>query len=184
MHSESKARFNTAEVDREQRDYLAGKFVRQPGNLATRHQTSPTERWLLFSTIVLLPLQDHIPNIAGFSILYVMFAILAVYIVINRAYSLDQVWLHPVFATGYGFLFIIVLLELAHPMSDYTDIVRFGQMIMGAVIVASLCRDRRALGVCLYGFIVIRYREKQCQISRAQQRCVLRRSETSPLREI
>jgi O-antigen ligase len=66
---------------------------------------------------------------------------------------LDKVWLHPVFVAAYLFIGITVALEFTSPLSDYGYIVSFALMIGGASLVASLCRDRAALKMLMYGYI-------------------------------
>ena len=61
--------------------------------------------------------------------------------------------MHPVFVAAYVFIGISVALEFASPLSSYEVIGRFALMIGGALLVASLCRDRAALKVLLYGYI-------------------------------
>ena len=104
-------------------------------------------------TIVILPLETHIPTVAGFSSLFLMFAVLAGYVVLNRREMFDRLWMHPVFLAAYVFIGITFLLEFASPQPLYEPIFRFLLMAVGAMLVASLCRDRPALGACLYGYI-------------------------------
>lgn len=115
--------------------------------------TTPAERLLLFTTAVILPLESHIRQVPNFSIAFLMFAALAGYTAINRLRSLDRVWMHPVFVAAYVFIGISVAAEFSNPLSDFHAIGRFAQMIIGALLVASLCRDRLALKMLLYGYI-------------------------------
>ena len=116
-------------------------------------RTTPFERFLLLTSIVILPLQDHIPSVAGMSVISLIFAIFAGYIIVNRPRSLGKIWYHPIFIAAYAFIGVIALLEFSSPRSGYGEIVRFAQMIGGAVCVATLCRDRSALTAGLYGHI-------------------------------
>lgn len=116
-------------------------------------RTTRTERFLLLTSIVILPLQDHFPPVAGMSISFLIFAALAVYIILNRPRMLGKIWHHPVFCAAYGFIIIGVLLEFSSPLSRYDEIIRFALMILGAVSIAVLCRDRSALAAGLYGYI-------------------------------
>lgn len=121
--------------------------------LSLNRPTALPERVLLLGTIVLMPLENHIPNVAGFSILFILFAVLACRAVLNGPHILDRVWLHPVFVAAYGFIIVSSLMESAGPQSDYHDIVRFAFMVGGALLFAVLCRDRRALEACCYGYM-------------------------------
>lgn len=115
--------------------------------------TTPVERFMLFATVLILPLEEHIPSVAGFSSLFFMFAMLAAYVAINRLQCLDRIWMHPVFVAAYLFIGFSAALEFASPSSSYGKIASFALMIGGALLVASLCRDRAALKVFLYGYI-------------------------------
>lgn len=110
-------------------------------------------RVLLFTSIVLLPLQDYFPSVAGMSISFLIFVALAAYAVVSCTRNLGVIWYHPVFIAAYVFIGVSALLEFVSPLSMYGDIFRFGQMIVGAVSVAALCRDRSTLAAGLYGYI-------------------------------
>lgn len=120
---------------------------------ASLPQSTLVEQVLLFSAIVMLPLQDHIPAVAGMSIMFLIFAALGMYVVFNRSRTLGKIWYHPVFIAAYAFIGVSVLLEVSSPLSGYTEITRFGQMIAGAICVATICRDRAVLAAGLYGYI-------------------------------
>lgn len=117
-------------------------------------RTTPFERFLILISIVIIPLQDHIPSVAGMSIMFLVFASLAAYVIVNRLRILGKVWYHPIFIAAYAFIGVTALLEFSSPLSSYGEILRFTQMIGGAVCVAALCRDRSALTAGLYGHIV------------------------------
>lgn len=116
-------------------------------------RTTPFEQFLLFMSVLILPLQDHFPSVAGMSVMFLIFAVLGIYVILNRGRILGQTWCHPVFIAAYAFIGVCSLLEVISPASAYLDIIRFGQMIAGAVCVAVLCRDRSALVAVLYGYV-------------------------------
>ena len=116
-------------------------------------QTTAAERLLLLVTVALLPLENHLPSIGGFSIIFLMFLVAAVYIGINRLSCLDRVWHHPVFIAAFLFLPIAGVLENTSPLPLYTDLGRFGLSISGAVMISCLCRDRAALRAALFGYL-------------------------------
>jgi hypothetical protein len=78
---------------------------------------------------------------------------LAAYVAVNRLSCLNRVWMHPVFVAAYVFIGISAALELANPLSSSYVLERFALMIAGALLVATLCRDRAALKMLLYGYI-------------------------------
>ena len=118
------------------------------------YPTTATERLLLMAPIILLPLQHHIPDVAGISSLFIVFGLLVIYVFANRLRALARVWLHPVFLAAYVLLAVSSLMEIAHPLSDFSEIFRMGAMVAGAVCVASLCRDRQALRAGFYGYVI------------------------------
>jgi hypothetical protein len=121
--------------------------------MTPKYPTTMIERLLLMAMLVLLPLEDHIPSLAGFSLLFLLFALLAAYVVVHRGRALYRVVLHPAFVTAYAFLLVSFLMEFGHPNADYEDLSRIGFMLAGAVIIAALCRDERAMRGGIYASI-------------------------------
>jgi hypothetical protein len=115
--------------------------------------STPFERFLLSTVIIIFPLQNYFPAVAGMSSMFLIFAVFAAYIIVNRPRSLGETWYHPIFFAAYAFIGVSTLLEFSSPFSRYDDILRFGHMIGGAVCVAVLCRDRSALAAGLYSYI-------------------------------
>lgn len=135
-------------------------YQRTPASAATvvphivpQSATTPVERFLLLVAMTTLPLEKHLPTVAGMSLSFLIFAVLAAYIIVNRPRALGEIWYHPVFIAAYAFVGVAFLLEFSSPLSRYDEIIRFAQMIGGAVCVAALCRDRSGLAVGLYGYI-------------------------------
>lgn len=125
-----------------------------PAGQAPWYRTTRVEQWLLVATASLQPLEDHVPAVMGFGLMSFVFGVLALYVLWNRVGFLDRVWLNPVFLTAYGFLLGIFLIELTHPHSDYSEIMRIVQMFIGAILIASLCRDQAGLRAGMYGWLV------------------------------
>ncbi|WP_413934978.1 O-antigen ligase family protein [Nitrospira sp. BLG_1] len=115
--------------------------------------TTLVERFLLLVAVTILPLENHIPTVAGMSVSFLIFAALAIYVILNRPRTLGVIWYHPIFIVAYAFIGVSALLEFSSPLSSYETIIRFSQMIVGATCVAVLSRDRSALTAGLYGHI-------------------------------
>ena len=111
------------------------------------------ERCLLFIPIVMLPLQDSFPSVAGMSSSFLLFAALAAYVIVYRLRTLEAIWHHPVFIAAYACFIVSALLELSSPLPEFHQPKRFAEMIGGMVCVAVICRDRSALTAGLYGYI-------------------------------
>ena len=115
--------------------------------------TTPAERGLIATTVILLPIENQIPAVGGFSVLFLLFGVIAVYVALNRLVNLDRVWMHPVFAATFLFLLVTGALEFTSPLPMYRDLARFALAVCGAVLLACLCRDRAALRMALYGYL-------------------------------
>jgi hypothetical protein len=129
------------------------------GSVVARRATSVTttsvlERLLLVLIIVVLPLENHIRKVPGYSILFFLFGIVAIYVVLNRPWALKRAICHPVFRAAFGFLGLSLAIEYTHPYSDTSEILRIGQMILGGIVVASICRDLASLQAALLGYVV------------------------------
>ena len=126
---------------------------RAPKATVLLSRTTRFEQFLMWAVIVLLPLQEYVPAVAGMSVLFLIYGVLAAYIIMNRQRALGESWCHPVFIAAYIFIGVSALLEYSSPLARYEQITRFVQMIGGALCVAVLCRDRPALTASLWGFI-------------------------------
>lgn len=118
-------------------------------------RTSLMERYLLLGSIALNPIQDLLPTLGRFSVSYVLLALSLAHLLINRPYALKKTWAAPPFLALYALVFWGVILETWHPHTDYTWPRQIGEMTVGAVLIASLCRDRAALRVSLYGYLLV-----------------------------
>src|SRR6266404_2642690 len=124
----------------------------------TRRKYTPTtrvEHLLLLLNIVLLPMEEALPGIGSVSLMFLLFAISSMYVVLQRLRSIRQVLNHPVFLSTYALIFISLVLETSSPFASYKPIIRIAQMCIGAVVIAALCRDTRALRVCIFGYILV-----------------------------
>jgi hypothetical protein len=119
-----------------------------------QHSTTATERFLLMAIVVLLPLQSDLPKFGEISFLFIMFAVLAGYVALCRLGALVKTLRHPVFLAGSALVGIGFLMEVIHGSTGYIEVFRVFLMLMGAALIASLCRDRRALNSGLYGILL------------------------------
>src|SRR5262249_28413066 len=109
-----------------------------------QYGTNRIEQWLLLATVALFPMQEQIA-VGGFSIMYLLFAAQAAYVISKRPECFARTWLHPLLLSVYVFLGIGFVMEMTHPGSSYTEIYRMIQTFVGGIFVASVCRDRKAL---------------------------------------
>ena len=123
----------------------------------TRRKYTPTtlvERLILLLNILLLPLEAYGPTIRGFSSMFFLFAISGLYVVIWRFGSLVQIWNHRTLLACYFLIFIGIILETCSPSANYGEIIRIVQMCIGTMVIATLCRDIRALRSCILGYML------------------------------
>lgn len=115
--------------------------------------TSSLEQGLIFLAIVALPTENHFLFIPGFSLQFILFGIIALYVAWNRFPELLRTVGHPALIAGYLFLTVGFLLEWTHPHHSYDELLRVAQMVIGAILLASLCRDLPALRMACYGYL-------------------------------
>jgi O-antigen ligase len=124
----------------------------------TRRKYIPTtrvEHFLLLLNIVLFPMEEALPNPGGYSFVFLLFAISSIYIVLKRFGSITKIWNHPVLLASYVLIFVGLILETYSPFASYREIFRIAQMYIGAMVIATLCRDTRALRICILGYILV-----------------------------
>jgi hypothetical protein len=116
--------------------------------------TSGLERVFLFTTIVALPTENHFTFLPGFSLIFLLFGAIALYVVVFRFSELLQTVCHPLFLAAFLFLGYGVLMELTHDNASYGELFRVAQMIVGAVLLATICRDWPALRSACRGYLI------------------------------
>jgi len=104
---------------------------------------------------MLFPMEEVLPNLGGYSSGFLLFVISSIYIVFQRFGSITKVWNHPVLLASYVLILLGLLLETYSPFASYREITRIAQMCIGAVVIATLCRDTRALRICIFGYILV-----------------------------
>jgi len=114
---------------------------------------STLERALLFLTIIALPADNHLIMVPGLSAVFLLFGTIAIYVVANRFSELLRTLTNPALVAAYLFVFLGFLIEMTQVNSNYDELIRIAQMVVGAILVASLCRDLRALEMACYGYM-------------------------------
>ena len=117
-------------------------------------KTTRMGRRLLAATIILLPLEANF-DFGGYSLAFILFGLLTVFALVSHPKTLVRTAVHPVFLVAYLFLLCSFAVESFHLNSNYAVINRTGQMFFGGVVVASYCRDPKALQTAIYSFLVM-----------------------------
>ena len=122
------------------------------GRVSVPYKTTLMDRLLLVAFIVFLPLQADIPTLGGASITFIIIGLSGAYLAILKSNTLMKVFKHPVFLAGFAFAAAGLCMEFVHDSGEYSIGIRIGLMVLGGIIVASLCRDRKALRFAAYGY--------------------------------
>ena len=133
---------------------MSGSVIPMPKKVPCGAKPTLFEKMLLMMTIIIIPLENLLPVVGGFSGIYILFMVLGGYVALYRLAALQKVATHPVFVSICGMIFIWFIVESVHPKPNYGIIFRFAQMIVGGVFVATLCRDRNVLQWAFYGYLV------------------------------
>jgi hypothetical protein len=112
------------------------------------------ERILIFLTVFIVPFENDIPLVGRFSAPFVLFAIMGAYIFVFRLTALRRVISSGPFVLVTLFLLVAALTESFHQDSNFLAIGRTAQTAAGGVLLASLCRDARALRALMWGCIL------------------------------
>ena len=114
--------------------------------------TTLVERVLLSLVAASLPFDRNFSTVGGIGPVFILFGLIAGYVVLLRSKALIRASLHPIFLTGLGSLAINAILETLHGNASYLMLFRTAAAIGGGILVASLCRDRKAVAAGIYGF--------------------------------
>jgi hypothetical protein len=82
-----------------------------------------------------------------------MFGLAALYLMLNHPAALWKTMGQPVFVAAYLFLLYSAAMEMTAPHANMQELMRIGQMIVGAVLIAAICRDIGGLKVALLGYL-------------------------------
>lgn len=117
--------------------------------------TTRFERGMLALLILLVPmggtLTAWLPGGTGF--IFYFLALMGVVALIKNPITLVRTAFHPVFLAAYVFLLGGSIMESMHDYSDYTVLRRTGEMFFGGMIMATYCRDARAMRTAYYSFV-------------------------------
>jgi hypothetical protein len=116
--------------------------------------SSALERLLLVLLVLSLPLEEALPTTGRFSVPFALLASLLIVVALTRPYALVRVSMQPVSALLGSFLIFTLVIELIHPHPDLSFWVRTLQMVVGGLVVAAACRDRRTVQLVLFGAVV------------------------------
>lgn len=130
---------------------------RNNGHVSTKGtvpwKTGPIERIFLFLMLLLLPLEEQLPTIGGRSALWLLFLVVFAYVVCFRWPHVIALLGHRFFLGAVIFLMVGGSIESLHSSPNFEVMARLGQMILGALLIATLCRDQGAFKLGVWGYL-------------------------------
>jgi hypothetical protein len=122
--------------------------------LVSSGESTRMERWLVFAMLAILPMQSNLSTIKGYSILFICFGVLFLYQIWLRPRTIFRSATHTSFIAGFVFIFLCYFIEMLHKNADQYYIIRMAFMFLGGVVIASLCRGKKALNTAILGYMV------------------------------
>jgi hypothetical protein len=112
------------------------------------------ERVLLFTTIVLLPFEEAIPTLGGLSAIWILFGLIGI-IALQQPRDLFAIAFLPTFLCFYLMVLVAGIIELSHSRFNLGDWTRLVQVIVGAILIATLIKDRSMLRWAILAYVGI-----------------------------
>jgi hypothetical protein len=128
-----------------QQQHAARKAVAVPGGF---------RRLLLMGTVATLPLQTHLPAIAGASMTFLAFLLLTATALVMQPMALFRAAGDRILIAGYVLLVATFTLELLHANAGFSDWWRMLQMFIAAAVIASYCRRERDVSAIELGVMI------------------------------
>ena len=118
-------------------------------------KTTMVERFLLIATTSVLPLQSDLPKVRGISMGFIMFALVAGYMLLWRPRIFVRSLRHPVFLAGFTLIGISLVMEILHDSTGFFMIRRILLMLFGAVVLAAPAETGRRYARAYTDFLVV-----------------------------
>lgn len=112
------------------------------------------DRVLLFILVFSIFFESNLPNVYGASTPFLIFGITYLYLGITRMKTLIRLFSGKFFLISLSFAVICTFMETLHPFPNYDFITRYLNMILGMFCIVALCRDKLAIDIVLFTFIL------------------------------
>lgn len=119
-----------------------------------RVRSSVFDRLLIFLLVFSIYFEANLPFAGAASTPFILFAFSFVYIASTRLKSLLRLFSGKYFIASLLFAFICIFMETLHPFASYEFIIRYLNMTLGIFCIAVLCRDRKAIDIALFTFVL------------------------------
>lgn len=117
-------------------------------------RSNSADRVLLFILVFSIYFESNLPLIYGASTPFILFGITLFYLSITRFKTLVKLFTGKYFLYSMSFALLCVFMETLHPFPSYDFISRYVNMILGVFCIVALCRDKIALDIALFTFIL------------------------------
>ncbi|MEO8085695.1 MAG: O-antigen ligase family protein [Bacteroidota bacterium] len=118
------------------------------------YRSTPFEKVLLFLAVVSILFEPYLPFLGGASTAFYIFSFIMGYTLFMRLNEFRVIVKSKYFMATIGFVLVCVFMESIHLYPSYIDIFRFMNMALGMFCIAVLCRDKKAIDVIIYTFIL------------------------------
>lgn len=122
--------------------------------VAVDFRSNKVDRVLLFILVFSIYFESNLPLIYGASTPFLLFGITLFYLAITRLKTLVRLFTGKYFLISISFALLCIFMETLHPFPSYDFITRYVNMIIGMFCIVALCRDRMALDIALFTFIL------------------------------
>ena len=117
-------------------------------------RSNRVDRILIFILVFSIYFESNLPLIYGASTPFLLFGLTLFYLAVTRLKTLIRLFSGKYFLISISFAIICIFMETLHPFPSYDFISRFVNMIIGMFCIVALCRDRMALDIALFTFIL------------------------------
>ncbi|MFZ7145017.1 MAG: O-antigen ligase family protein [Bacteroidota bacterium] len=122
--------------------------------VAIDYKSNRADRVLLFILVFSIYFESNLPLIYGASTPFLLFGFTLFYLAVTRLKTLIRLFSGKYFIISISFALLCVFMETLHPFPSYDFITRYVNMIIGMFCIVALCRDRMALDIALFTFIL------------------------------
>lgn len=122
--------------------------------LAQEYRSGTFDKALLFLAVVSIFFEPYLPFFGGSSTAFYVFSFIMGYVIFTRLQAFKRIVSSIYFLVVIVFVAICLLMESIHSYPDYVYIFRFLNMSLGMFCISVLCRDRKAIDVTIYSFIL------------------------------
>ena len=117
-------------------------------------RSNTMDRILLVFLVFSIFFESNLPNIYGASTPFVLFGITFLYLAVARLKTLVRLFSGKYFIISIAFAVVCVFMETLHPFPNYDFISRYINMVLGLFCIVALCKDRFAIDLVLFSFIL------------------------------